>query len=195
MAICISDIDFKTLLIRNYKKYKMNDLECMIILVCNEMQVMDKSCAISPQILSEYMSAKVDEIDEAMLHLLNLGYIEYVIDDKLSNVSLKKLKEKCFYDFKKEIVLENNLIYATEFDTDCNIFQYYCKVFGKQLSPIETDKLVSLKRKGCLEEEIKQAIDICREQNKSTINSVISQVKKLRAEKLSQISDNNSDDI
>lgn len=184
----MNDVNFRSLLLRKYKTYKMNDLDCMVVLLCDELLNLDKTIAINSELLSNYMSTPIDKIDDSLAKLFDCNFIELVIEDGVSKISLANLKMKIFKDFKKDIIIENSMITNTS-NSQSNIYEYYVNRIGRQLSPIETNKLLSLMQDGYLITEIKQAIDICKDKNKTSINNVINTCKKVREERLN--SENN----
>ena len=119
-------IDFRFLLLENYKKLKISENELAIIFMIDHL-VSQGNPFITADLLSLKMSLDIKEIDALIADLLTRGFIEYATLNGKTVTSLNPLKEKLFREFQmsvskeasnkkdREEVLSN--IYAT-FETE-----------------------------------------------------------------------------
>ena len=127
-------IDFRFLLLENYKKLKISENELAIIFMIDHL-VSQGNPFITADLLSLKMSLDIKEIDALIADLLTRGFIEYATLNGKTVTSLNPLKEKLFREFQmsvskevdnkkdREEVLSN--IYAT-FETELS--QYYPRI-------------------------------------------------------------------
>ena len=121
-------IDFRFLLLENYKKLKISENELAIIFMIDHL-VSQGNPFITADLLSLKMSLDIKEIDALIADLLTRGFIEYATLNGKTVTSLNPLKEKLFREFQmsvskeasnkkdREEVLSN--IHAT-FETELN---------------------------------------------------------------------------
>ena len=121
-------IDFRFLLLENYKKLKISENELAIIFMIDHL-VSQGNPFITADLLSLKMSLDIKEIDALIADLLTRGFIEYATLNGKTVTSLNPLKEKLFREFQmsvskevdnkkdREEVLSN--IYAT-FEAELN---------------------------------------------------------------------------
>ena len=121
-------IDFRFLLLENYKKLKISENELAIIFMIDHL-VSQGNPFITADLLSLKMSLDIKEIDALIADLLTRGFIEYATLNGKTVTSLNPLKEKLFREFQmsvskevdnkkdREEVLSN--IYAT-FESELN---------------------------------------------------------------------------
>ena len=121
-------IDFRFLLLENYKKLKISENELAIIFMIDHL-VSQGNPFITADLLSLKMSLDIKDIDALIADLLTRGFIEYATLNGKTVTSLNPLKEKLFREFQmsvskevenkknKEEVLSN--IYAT-FESELN---------------------------------------------------------------------------
>ena len=121
-------IDFRFLLLENYKKLKISENELAIIFMIDHL-VGQGNPFITADLLSLKMSLDIKEIDALLADLLTRGFVEYATLNGKTVTSLNPLKEKLFREFQmsvskevdnkkdREEVLSN--IYAT-FENELN---------------------------------------------------------------------------
>ena len=134
-------LDFRYLLIENYKKLKMNEKELATILVMDQL-INEGNRFVTVDLLSLKMTLDAKEIDEIFAKMLTKGYIVYKTVAKKTVTSLDPLKERLYHDF--QITLSNETDEAKRNETEnclSNIYEQYEKLLNRPLSPVETSKI------------------------------------------------------
>ena len=134
-------IDFRYLLIENYKKLKISENELATILVMDQL-ISQGNKFVTVDLLSLKMSLEVKEIDDIFAKLLTKGYIVLKTVGKKTITSLDPLKERLYHDF--QISLSNETEEAKKSDeenTVSNIYQVFEELLKRPLSPVETSKI------------------------------------------------------
>lgn len=134
-------LDFRYLLIENYKKLKMNEKELATILVMDQL-INEGNRFVTVDLLSLKMTLDAKEIDEIFAKMLTKGYIVYKTVAKKTVTSLGPLKERLYHDF--QITLSNETDEAKRNETEnclSNIYEQYEKLLNRPLSPVETSKI------------------------------------------------------
>lgn len=165
-------LDFKFLLIDNYKKLKISENTLATILVIEHL-ISQGNPFITADLLSFKMSLDVKEIDKILADLINKGYLEYNVSGSKTICSLNPLKEKLYEDFENSVSksdlsdgdreVSNNVRRATR-----NIE----KMFDRSLSPLEVSKVKEWIMIGYRVETIDDACKDCISKGKKTIRSM-----------------------
>ena len=101
-------IDFRFLLLENYRKLKLNENQVVIILMVDHL-LSQGNPFITADLLSLKMSLDIKEIDKLVADLLTRGYLEYITVNGKTVTSLNPLKEKLFSEFKISVSKENEI--------------------------------------------------------------------------------------
>ena len=108
-------LDFKYLLLDNYKKYKISENTLATIFVIDHL-IDQGNSFITADLLSFKMNLKVEEIDLILADLITKGYLEFQVQGMNTICSLNPLKQKLYKDFEnsvsREDASENNLLNA-----------------------------------------------------------------------------------
>ena len=134
-------LDFRYLLIENYKKLKMSEKELATILVMDHL-INTGNKFVTVDLLSLKMSLDAKEIDEIFAKMLTKGYIVIKTVGKKTVTSLDPLKERLYHDF--QITLSKETDEATRTETEnclSNIYEQYETLLNRPLSPAETSKI------------------------------------------------------
>ena len=89
-------VDFRFLLLENYKKLKISENELAVIFMIDHL-VTQGNPFITADLLSLKMSLDVKEIDALIADLLTRGFMEYASLNGRTVTSLSPLKEKHFF--------------------------------------------------------------------------------------------------
>ena len=165
-------IDFRFLLLENYKKLKISESQLVIILMIDHL-VSQGNPFITADLLSLKMSLDIREIDKLVADLLTRGFMEYTTMNGKTVTTLNPLKEKLYREFQTTISKENetnkNEIVAAQLN---NIFENFQKELGRQLSPIEISTIREWVSLGYTDEVIIDALKEAVNQGKRSLKSV-----------------------
>lgn len=152
MDINYKDIDWKTILIKKYKNYNLDETDCMVLFVSDSILSI-QSILITSEVLSPYM-VNLDRIDSSLSKLVEKKILK--IDNLNNNFvsSIEDFKKKLFDDFIKDITLKsnnptrNNDSLYSEIESICN----------RMISPLERDQITSWLKSGADEGMIKEGL-------------------------------------
>ena len=165
-------IDFRFLLLENYKKLKISENELAIIFMIDHL-VEQGNPFITADLLSLKMVLDIKEIDSLIADLLTRGFMEYTSINGKTVTSLNPLKEKLFREYKMSISKENevdsNNIVKEQLN---NIFEAFQNELGRQLSPLEISRIREWVALGYSDEIIINALKEALAQGKKSLRSV-----------------------
>lgn len=165
-------IDFRALLLDNYKKLKISESQVVLILMMDRL-VSQGNPFITADLLSLKMSLDVKEIDRLIADLLTRGFMEYTTANGKTITSLNPLKEKLFSEFQislsKENEVKNNKTVSDQLN---NIFETFQKELGRSLSPLEISSIREWVSMGYTDEIIIDALKEAISQGKKSLKSV-----------------------
>ena len=134
-------IDFRYLLIENYKKLKINEKELATIFVIDHL-ISQGNPFVTADLLSLKMSLDIKEIDQVLAKLMTKGMFEYKTVGKQTVASLEPLKQKLYREFQlflsKEEEEKTSKRITEELD---NIYANFEKLLNRTLSPVEISKI------------------------------------------------------
>ena len=165
-------IDFRFLLLENYKKLKISENQLVIIMMIDHLLTQGNPF-ITADLLSLKMSLDIKEIDKLMADLLTRGLMEYVTANGKTVTSLNPLKEKLYREFQisisRESETDKNEIISTQLN---NIFAEFQKELGRALSPLEISRIREWVSLGYSDETIIDALKEAINQGKKSLRSV-----------------------
>jgi len=165
-------LDFKYLLLDNYKKYKINENTLATIFVIDHL-VNQGNSFITAELLSLKMSLDVKEIDKILAALITKGYLEYRVSGSKTICSLNPLKERLYKDFESTVSIEDASESNKEISSNVKSAIKEIEVlFQRSLSPIEISQVKEWIMVGYRVETI---VDACKEsisKNKKTIRAM-----------------------
>ncbi len=165
-------VDFRYLLLENYKKLKLTENELVVILMIDQL-ISENNPLITADLLSLKMTLDPKEIDSILASLLKKHYIEYVSTSRGTATTLEPLKEILFNEFQLSMAqqdLKEKANNRTIFDD--NIYTTFEKILSRNLSPVEIDKITSWLEYGHSESEIIDALKEAVGRNKKTLREV-----------------------
>ena len=165
-------VDFRFLLLENYRKLKISENQLVIILMIDHLSTQGNPF-ITADLLSLKMSLDVKEIDRLIADLLTRGLMEYATTNGKTVTSLNPLKEKLYREFEmsisKENAAKNNEVVNNQLN---NIFEAFQKELGRSLSPLEISRIREWVAMGYSDETIINALKEALSQGKKSLKSV-----------------------
>lgn len=165
-------IDFRYLLIDNYKRLKLSENELAVILVID--YLIDQG---NPFVTADYLSLKmtldVREIDSILADLLKKEMIEYVTRGKKTVTTLNPLKNKLYREFQISFEKEQrdskdkNAKERLE-----NIYSKFEELLHRNLTPVEFAKIREWIQYGYSDETIINALKDALRKGKKSLRSV-----------------------
>ena len=92
-------IDFRFLLIENYKKLKISEEELATIFVIDHL-IGQGNPFVTADLLSLKMTLDVKSIDKVLAALITKGFFEYKTQGKKTIATLEPLKVKLYHEFQ-----------------------------------------------------------------------------------------------
>lgn len=138
MELSFKDIDWRSLLLKRYKGLKLDEKDTMVIFMTDQVTAMDSSIPVTAEVLSQYMVATKEEIDESLEKLLDKNLIE--IDPSNGSITLKPLFTRLFNDIKKDLLIASDPKVQRKMD-EC--YEFFQKQLGRVLSPMDVQKINS----------------------------------------------------
>ena len=165
-------IDFRYLLIENYKKLKIKENELATIFVIDHL-IGQGNPFVTSDLLSLKMSLDVKEIDKILATLITKGFFAYKTQGKKTVATLEPLKQKLYREFQiflskeEEEKSSQRITEALE-----NIYASFEKNLGRSLSPVEISKIHEWVSFGYTDTVIIDALKEALSQNKKSLRSV-----------------------
>lgn len=163
-------VDFRFLLLENYKKLKISENELAVIFMIDHL-VSQGNPFITADLLSLKMSLDVKEIDTIIADLLTRGFMDYATLNGRTVTSLNPLKEKLFSNFAISVSKEAENKKAKE-EMLSNIYQSFEAELGRTLQPMEISTIREWVDLGYSDEVIINALKEALAQGKKSIKSV-----------------------
>ena len=165
-------IDFRFLLLENYKKMKINENELAVIFMIDHL-VGQGNPFINTDMLSLKMTLEVSEIDKVMASLLTRGFIEYVSQGQKTVITLDPLKQKLYREFQMTSSFEE----ASKNDKKVNdminnVYGEFEKLLARPLSQVEFSRIREWIAFGYTDETIINALKEAISKGKKTLRSV-----------------------
>lgn len=165
-------IDFRYLLIENYRKLKLNENEVATIFVIDHL-ISQGNPFITADLLSLKMTLDVKEIDKVLAKLITKGMFEYKTVGKNTVATLEPLKQKLYREFQLFLSKEEEEKSSTRIKEELeNVYTNYEKLLGRTLSPVEVSKIHEWISYGYSDKTIIDALKEALSKNKKTLRSV-----------------------
>jgi len=165
-------IDFRYLLIENYRKLKLNENELATIFVIDHL-ISQGNPFVTADLLSLKMTLDVKEIDKILAKLLTKGMFEYKTIGKNTVATLEPLKQKLYREFQLFLSKEEEEKSSTRIKEELeNVYTNYEKLLGRSLSPVEVAKIHEWISFGYSDKTIIDALKEALSKNKKTLRSV-----------------------
>lgn len=168
----IEAVDFRYLLLENYKSLKLNEQEVTTILMIDHFINMGNPF-ITADLLSLKMSLSVKDIDKILANLLVRGHIEYISKGKETITTLDPLKNRLFRQFQINASKEEARNAKEKMEESLsNIYGEFEKLLNRPLAPVEINKIGEWIDHGFTDEEIINALKEAISKGKKTLRSV-----------------------
>lgn len=165
-------LDFRYLLIENYRKLKIKENELATIFVIDHL-LSQGNVFVSADLLALKMNLDIKEIDTILANLITKGYFEYKLEGKKTVCSLEPLKQKLYKEFQNFLSQEaeeaSSKRVKEELDT---IYSTYEQLLGRSLSPVEMTHIHEWVSSGYDEQTIIDALKEALSKGKKTLRSV-----------------------
>lgn len=148
-------IDWRTILVDNYKRLGLSENELSIILVTNSL-IQKGVDFITPDIIALKMTLDFNEIDSCFTNLIKKEILTLEGKDKLK-ISIEPLKKKLINIFYEELKAENNKPSTKEQE---DIFVLFETEFGRALSQFEVNTIKDWFEQGNTAATIKEALNV-----------------------------------
>lgn len=165
-------IDFRYLLIENYKQLKITENELATIFVIDHLINLGNPM-ITADLLALRMTMKTHEIDKILASLLSKGFIDFIMVKNCLNTTLDPLKKKLYKQFQINLASEQTLSSSKKAEESLtNIFTKFQEYLGRTLSPLEVSKIREWLAMGYSEDNIISALKEAVKQKKKALKSV-----------------------
>ena len=165
-------IDFRFLLLENYKRLKINEDELATILMIDHL-IAQGNPFVTADILSLKMSMDVKKIDEVLAALLTRELIEYVTQGKRTVTTLEPLKKILFREFQLSASREQDDNKSKKLDEELtNIYGQFEKLLSRPLIQAEFAKIREWVSLGYSDETIINALKEALNKGKRSLRSV-----------------------
>lgn len=165
-------IDFRFLLLENYKKLKINENELAVLFMIDHL-IGQGNPFITADILSLKMTLDVKTIDSLLAGLLTRGLIEYVSKGKKTITTLDPLKEKLFREFQMKSTFDEEVRKTKEVkEMINNIYAQFEQLLARPLSQVEFSRIREWVEYGYSDEMIINALKECLSRGKKSLRSV-----------------------
>ena len=164
-------LDFRFLLLENYKKLKLNEQELATIFMIDHL-ISQGNPFVTQDLLSLKMTLDVASIDKILAVLLTKGYLAYETKDNRTITTLDPLKKILFREYNLSIVKETKAEEKKNVQEELeNIYQAFDKLLGRQLSPVEISKIREWVDYGFSDEQIINALKEALAKGKKSLRS------------------------
>ncbi len=165
-------IDFRYLLIENYRKLKLNENEVATIFVIDHL-ISQGNPFVTADLLSLKMTLDIKEIDKILAKLITKGMFEYKTIGKNTVATLEPLKQKLYREFQLFLSKEEEEKSSTRIKEELeNVYTNYEKLLGRSLSPVEVAKIHEWISFGYSDKTIIDALKEALSKGKKTLRSV-----------------------
>ncbi len=165
-------IDFRYLLIENYRKLKLNENELATIFVIDHL-ISQGNPFITADLLSLKMTLDIREIDKILAKLITKGMFEYKSVGKNTIATLEPLKQKLYREFQLFLSKEEEEQSSKRIKEELeNVYTNYEKLLGRSLSPVEVSKIHEWISYGYSDKTIIDALKEALSKNKKSLRSV-----------------------
>ena len=157
MDINAYDLDWKSILIKKYRNYDLDEIDCMVLFVSDAVLHVEPKTLITKEILSPYM-VDGERIDDSLSRLMEKQFLSIKNEGNAFFTSLDEFKKKLFDDAIKDMVLksQSNTLNARRSDS---LYQEIESIANRSLTPLERDQVTSWIKSGASDGMIKEACE------------------------------------
>lgn len=201
-AIKIQQLEYRYLLIENYKHFGLSEKELVVILLIDNVEKDSPSLITAEQLVLK-MNLDEKEIDDILVSLFERKYISYETVNGILVTSLNPTKKK-IVDFIKHSFLSTPAEELVEISTSDGktVFEEFEAKLNRSLTPLEIDSIRNWFAEGISKDVIISALNECAVKSKRiTIRGVDKMIIRMlsssdiRKEGYSTIDEKNKKDI
>ena len=153
----IQNIDWKTLLLENYRELGLSENQVMVLLV-TDYCIKQGDRLVTADLLSLKMSLEYKLIDQTLAELMNKGLITLITDqDGLTLTSLTGIKELLVDGYVRSYIKDKTKPQSEE-KTNDNLISVFETEFGRPLSYLEIQTIKQWVEEGYVEATILNAL-------------------------------------
>ena len=165
-------LDFRYLLLENYKKLKITENELATIMMIDHL-IGQGNPFVTADLLSLKMSLDLKEIDKILASLLRKKMLEYVTTGKKTATTLEPLKQKLYSEFQLYLTIEEEQKKKKKVNEELeNIYATFQKLLGRSLSPVEISRIREWVSYGFTDEQITNALKDALSKGKKSLTAV-----------------------
>lgn len=155
----IKGLDFRYILLDKYKAMNISEDELVVILLIDHLLNLGNEF-ITPDLLALKMNYPTKKIDEILVSLMNKDIFKYVEVNNKITTSLDPLYRRLSKQFQVDLV-KANLEEENEQNESVlqNLFNIFQATFGRNLTPLEIQRIHEWVQAGYTEQEIVDALD------------------------------------
>lgn len=153
----IQNIDWKTLLLENYRELGLSENQVMVLLI-TDYCIKQGDRLVTADLLSLKMSLEYKLIDQTLAELMNKGLITLITDqDGLTQTSLTGIKELLVDGYVRSYIKDKTKPQSEE-KTNDNLISVFETEFGRPLSYLEIQTIKQWVEEGYVEATILSAL-------------------------------------
>lgn len=176
MTLNISDLDWRSLLVKRYKNYGLDEKSLAVILCVAEIEKGDK-CLISADELCWSMTLPKEEIDSILANLLSRRLMKITEVGGAAATSLDPLREKILRDTQNDIIIESEDASKSAARTQGeSIYGYFEQLLGRPLTSNEFDRVCSWFQEGATSGMVKEAVERVKTKSKRVTVAAVDKV-------------------
>ncbi|MCQ2802284.1 MAG: DnaD domain protein [Bacilli bacterium] len=165
-------IDFKFLLIENYRKLKIKENELATIFVIDHL-ISQGNKFVTADLLALKMNLDIKDIDKILANLITKGYFEYKTRNKKTVGSLDPLKKKLYKEFQMNLNREEEEESSEQFKNDIEkANSTFEELLERSLSPVEKTRIHEWISSGYTADKVIDALKEALNNGKKSIRSV-----------------------
>ncbi len=158
--IKIQQLDYRYLLVDNYKLLGLNEKELVILLLIDSVEC-ENPTLITAEQLTLKMCIEESEIDTLLTSLLERKFLSYENYNSIMYTSIKNTKEKILELFKRDMLISSDSNFIKFEDEGSEVYKAFEEKLKRSLTPIEFDTIRSWFVDGIKKETIIDALNEC----------------------------------
>ncbi len=158
--IKIQQLDYRYLLVDNYKLLGLNEKELVILLLIDSVEC-ENPTLITAEQLTLKMCIEESEIDTLLTSLLERKFLSYENYNSIMYTSIKNTKEKILELFKRDMLISSDSNFIKFEDEGSEVYKAFEEKLKRSLTPIEFDTIRSWFVDGIKKEAIIDALNEC----------------------------------
>jgi len=165
-------VDFRYLLIENYKRFGLTEKQLAVILTIDHL-LGQANVLVTADLLALKMTLPVEEIDGILVTLVNKNMLEYDNSGNTMKTTLNPLKQQLFRDCQIAVIKRSEENARKDFaDQVSHVYAAFEKEWARTLSPLEFERIRGWISYGYTDQMILDALREALAANKKSIRSV-----------------------